>query len=56
MMYDNDFEHEEVGDVSIETLNFARATLKEVNVFRDLLNAEHGILVVNIQKNLLMKF
>ena len=33
--YDNDFIHEEVGNICIETVNFSRATLKETEPFRN---------------------
>lgn len=35
---DDDFEQEEIGEVCITTINFARATLKEAGVLREIIN------------------
>ena len=43
-----DFVHEEVGEICIETINFARATLKEANVFNELLQKNIKNCKVNI--------
>ncbi len=49
-MYDNDFTHEEIGDICIETLNFSRATLRETVDFRnrirnDIENGKRNIII-----------